>query len=34
MAYVERVAEGLPDEPDFSDDWIAHLVEDLSQFND
>ena len=34
VALAERVAAGLPDTPDFSDDWIAHLVDDLSQFND
>ncbi len=31
---AERVASGLPDNPDFSDDWIARLVDDFSKFND
>ena len=34
IALAEKVASNLPDNPDFSDDWIARLVEDFSQFND
>lgn len=34
IGLAEKVAAGLPETPDFSDDWIAHLVDDLSQFND
>lgn len=34
IALAERVAHSLPDNPDFSDDWIARLVDDFSKFND
>jgi hypothetical protein len=31
---AEEGAAGLPENPDFSDDWIAKLAENFAQFND
>lgn len=34
MALAEEVAARLPDQPDFSDEWIEGLVDDLCQYTD
>ena len=34
VALAERIAASLPETPDFSEDWMARLVDDFSKFND
>lgn len=34
IALAAKVAEGLPKDPDFGDDWLDRLVESFAQFTD